>query len=214
MDKNKNTTSRENTQEHPLLGVPRQLFEGENVFVVYERAEPDKTYTFICPRCHHAFLASTNDSNVKKIKCPECETYICFSTSGSEPTSAERLTHVSPTGSTLRRNPSVNIVWNDGCKLQKFTLKPGTITIGRKDEKDPSDIAIDDMTASRRSVKIDITKGEQSGGYIFKLTVLRTTNAVYVNHNAMYANDRVYLNLGDIIKIGQTSFTIVTKEEL
>lgn len=214
MDKNRNMPLNKKTVEHSLLGVPRQLFEGENIFVVYERAEPDKTYTFICPRCHHAFLASTNDSNVKKIKCPECETYICFSTSGSEPASAVRLTRVSPTDSTLRRNPSVNIVWNDGGKLQKFPLKPGEITIGRKDDKSTSDISIDDMTASRRSVKIEITRGEQSGGYIYKLTVLRTTNAVYVNHNAMYANDRVYLNLGDIIKIGQTSFTLAAKEEL
>ena len=97
--------------------------------------------------------------------------------------------------------------------MQKYALKPGTITIGRKDDKSPSDIALEDVTASRQSVKIEITKGEQSGGYIFKLTVLRTTNAVYVNHNAMYTNDRVYLNLGDIIKIGQTSFTLVAKEE-
>ena len=199
-------------QEYPLLGVPRQLFEGDNTFVVYERAEPGKTYTFVCPRCHHAFLSSTNDSSAKKVKCPECETYICFSTSGSEPASAVRLTHVSPTDSTLRRSPSVVLVWNDGNLLQKFALKPGTITIGRSDDKDPSDISINDMTASRQSVKIDITRGEQSGGYIYKLTVLRTTNAVYVNHNAMYANDRVYLNLGDIIKVGQTSFTIVPKE--
>lgn len=213
MEKVKNNQSRM-AQDYPLLGVPRQLFEGDNTFVVYERAEPGQIYTFVCPRCHHAFISSTTDSSVKKVKCPECETYICFSTSGSEPASAVRLTRVSPTGSTLRRSHSVNIVWNDGCKLQKFTLKPGAITIGRKDDKDQSDIAIDDMTASRRSVIIETTKGEQSGGYIFKLTVLRTTNAVYVNHNAMYTNDRVYLNLGDIIKIGQTSFTLVTKEEL
>lgn len=199
-------------QGYPLLGVPRQLFEGDNTFVVYERAEPGKTYTFVCPRCHHAFLSSTNDSSVKKVKCPECETYICFSTSVSEPASAVRFTHVSPTDSTLRRSSSVVLVWNDGNLLQKFALKPGTITIGRSDDKDPSDISINDMTASRQSVKIDITRGEQSGGYIYKLTVLRTTNAVYVNHNAMYANDRVYLNLGDIIKVGQTSFTIVPKE--
>ena len=199
-------------QDYPLLGMPRQLFEGDNTFVVYERAEPGKIYTFVCPCCHHAFLSSTTDSSVKKIKCPECETYICFSTSGSEPASAVRLTRVSPTDSTLRRNPSVAIVWNDGCQLQKYSLKPGTITIGRKDDKSPSDISIDDMTASRRSVTIETVRGEQSGGYIFKLTVLRTTNAVYVNHNPMYANDRVYLNLGDIIKIGQTSFTLITKE--
>lgn len=212
MDNNSKKSSSANAQEHPLLGVPRQLIEGENIFVVYERAELEKTYTFICPRCHHAFLSSTNDSSVKKIKCPECETYICFSTSGSEPASAVRLTHVSPVDSTLRRNPSVVLVWNDGDKLQKLLLKSGTITIGRKDDKSPSDISIEDMTASRRSVKIEITKGKLSGGYIFKLTVLRTTNAVYVNHNAMYTNDRVYLNIGDIIKIGQTSFTLVAKE--
>ena len=103
MDNNSKKSSSANAQEHPLLGVPRQLIEGENIFVVYERAELEKTYTFICPRCHHAFLSSTNDSSVKKIKCPECETYICFSTSGSEPASAVRLTHVSPVDSTLRR---------------------------------------------------------------------------------------------------------------
>lgn len=101
-----------NNESYPLLGAPRQLFEDDNTFVVYERAEPGKTYTFVCPRCHHAFLASTNDSSVKKIKCPECETYICFSTSGSEPASAVRLTHVSTTDSTLRRNPSVVLIWN------------------------------------------------------------------------------------------------------
>lgn len=100
-------------------------------------------------------------------------------------------------------------------RQKRFATKKSSIykiTIGRSDDKDPSDISINDMTASRQSVKIDITRGEQSGGYIYKLSVLRTTNAVYVNHNAMYANDRVYLNLGDIIKVGQTSFTIVPKE--
>lgn len=94
-----------------------------------------------------------------------------------------------------------------------MALKSGTVTIGRKDDKESSDISIDDVTASRRSVKIEITKGKQSGGYIFKLTVLKTTNAVYVNHNAMYTNDSVYLNLGDIIKIGKTSFKLVPNEE-
>ena len=69
-----------------------------------------------------------------------------------------RLTRVSPTDSSLRRNPSVNIVWNDEYKLQKLALRSGTITIGRNDDKSPSDISIDDLTASRRSVKLKSLK--------------------------------------------------------
>lgn len=41
------------TQGYPLLEDPRQLFENDNTFVIYERAEPSKTYIFVCPRYHH-----------------------------------------------------------------------------------------------------------------------------------------------------------------
>lgn len=197
----------------PLLGEPILMFEGDNIFVIYERAQSGQIYTFVCPCCHNAFLSSTNDSSVKKIKCPECETYICFSTSGRKPTTKVRLTRVSPLNNTIRSYSSVFLVWNDGRQLQKLLLKAGAITIGRKDDKRPSDITLDDLTASRRSVKIEIIKGELSGGYIFRLTVLRTTNAVYVNNNAMYTHDRVYLNIGDVIRVGQTAFKLVHKED-
>ena len=86
---------------------------------------------------------------------------------------------------------------------------PGETTIGRKSNDVPSDIGLDDGTASRRSVKIVVTRGEQTGKYIFKLVVLRTTNAVYVNQNALYNNSEIYLNYGDTIKLGETTLTLL-----
>ena len=68
-----------------------------------------------------------------------------------------------------------------------------------------------DNTASRRSVKIAVTRGEKSGKYNIKLTVLRTTNAVYVNNNALYSKSSIYLNYGDTFKVGGTVFTLIAK---
>lgn len=76
-----------------------------------------------------------------------------------------------------------------------------------------SDIMLNDATASRRSVRISVVKGESSGKYIFKLTVMRTTNAVYVNHNALYNKSSVYFNYGDTIKIGETVFSLMAKDK-
>lgn len=196
--------------QYPLLGEPRQLFEGDNVYVVYERAEIGKLYNFICPCCHTVFTSKTENDEVVKIKCPECDTYICFCSQGK------------PSSSSIKRTLIINesglsfdegvLVWN--CKGQSFrhVLMPGETTIGRTDNEDVSDISIDDKTASRKSVKIVVSKGEKTGRYIFKLEVLRTTNAVCVNQNALYTNSCVYLNYGDTIKIGETILTLLANQ--
>ena len=54
-------------------------------------------------------------------------------------------------------------------------------------------------------MKIEVSRGEQTGNYSFKLTVIKTTNAVFVNNNMLYDGDCVYLNYGDILKIGETT---------
>jgi len=38
--------------QYPLLGEPQQLFEGENVYVIHEKAQIGKMYSFKCPQCH------------------------------------------------------------------------------------------------------------------------------------------------------------------
>lgn len=198
-------------EQYPLLGEPQQLFEGDNVYVIHEKAEIGKVYSFKCPHCHSLFISKTMNDEVMKIKCPECETFICFSSRGKEGIPAKRRTQIIAESDFPTREGI--LVWAQGSQVMSEILPIGETVIGRDDVNEPSDISILDNTASRRSVKILVTKGEQTGKYNFKLTVLRTTNAVYVNNNALYAKSSIYLNYGDTIKVGGTVFTLIAKEE-
>lgn len=197
--------------KYPLLGEAQQMFEGDNIYVVHERAIVDKVYSFICPRCHTVFISKTVNDDVVKIKCPECDTYICFSSQGESQDLTIRRTQII-NGSDTSTQEGV-LVWSDNGRVESYVLSPGEITIGRKSTDVPSDIGIDDGTASRRSVKIVVTRGEQTGKYIFKLVVLRTTNAVYVNQNALYNNSEIYINYGDTIKLGETTLTLLANND-
>lgn len=203
----KNMERKKRKMKYPLLGEAQQMFEGDNIYVVHERAIVDKVYSFICPRCHSVFISKTVNDEVVKVKCPECDTYICFSSQGERQDSTIRRTQI------INGNESSTLegvlVWSNNGHVESKVLMPGETTIGRKSNDVPSDIGLDDGTASRRSVKIVVTRGEQTGKYIFKLVVLRTTNAVYVNQNALYNNSEIYLNYGDTIKLGETTLTLL-----
>lgn len=203
----KNMERKKRKMKYPLLGEAQQMFEGDNIYVVHERAIVDKVYSFICPRCHSVFISKTVNDDVVKVKCPECDTYICFSSQGERQDSTIRRTQI------INGNESFTLegvlVWSNNGHVESKVLMPGETTIGRKSNDVPSDIGLDDGTASRRSVKIVVTRGEQTGKYIFKLVVLRTTNAVYVNQNALYNNSEIYLNYGDTIKLGETTLTLL-----
>lgn len=205
MDK---TYRREN---YPLLGEPKLMFEGDNIYVVHERAEIGKTYSFICPHCHTPFASCTYDEEVMKAKCPECNTYIYFSSRGSEGIPVRPRTKVIAEDSRQFASPGL-LFWAEKGIKRTFPLVEGSFIIGRMDASEPSDIAINDEMASRRSVKLSVNKGEASGRYTFKLTVLRTTNAVYVNNNALYSKSSIYLNYGDTFKIGETVFTLTAQK--
>lgn len=198
-------------EQYPLLGEPQQMFEGDNVYVVNEKAELGKTYSFVCPQCHTPFVSKATDDEVKQVRCPECDTYICFSTKGREGIPSQNRTHIIP-GFAQATSQGI-LVWTEGERVMNFPLKTGHLIIGRKDDVEKSDIMLNDATASRRSVRISVVKGESSGKYIFKLTVMRTTNAVYVNHNALYNKSSVYLNYSDTIKIGETVFSLMAKDK-
>lgn len=198
--------------QYPPLGEPRQMFEGDNVYVIHEKAEIGKVYSFKCPQCHSLFISKTLNDEVMKIKCPECNTYICFSARGEEGVPAKRRTQIIAENSNFPMREGI-LTWAKNGQIESRLLFPGEVIIGRTDLSEPSDISIEDYTASRRSVKIVVTKGKQSGKYTFKLIVLRTTNAVYVNSNALYAKSSIYLNYGDNFKIGETVFTLLAKEE-
>lgn len=194
---------------YPLLGEPKRMFEDDNIYVISELAVKDKMYSFVCPHCHTVFADSIQTDEVKMTKCPDCDTYICFSSRGKKVTSTLMRTRaITSNHNSCQEGVSV---WKEGNQVKKKVLTVGQTTIGRQDDETPSDISLTDETASRRSIKIVVTKGKKSGNYTFKLEVLRTTNAIYINKNALYSKSSIYLNNGDRIKVGKTILTFMTK---
>lgn len=84
-------------------------------------------------------------------------------------------------------------------------LAEGKNLIGRKDDIKSSDISIEgDNTISRQSVEIVVERTEK--GYLFKLNVLHATNPVYLNKMQLSKGEGMYLDYGDIIKLGKSTF--------
>lgn len=90
-----------------------------------------------------------------------------------------------------------------GMKDQQYSLYEGENIVGRYDPEQPSDIAIrGDELMSRRSVVITIEEEHD----IYKLKVLNATNKVKVNGVQVKEGYETYLELGDIITMGNTKF--------
>lgn len=86
-----------------------------------------------------------------------------------------------------------------------YNLHIGTNTIGRYDSELPCDIEIkNDSFMSRRSVSIEVRQTEK--GYTFKMNVLNASNPVYHNNKPLVVGESPYLNYGDSIKLGNTTF--------
>lgn len=91
-----------------------------------------------------------------------------------------------------------------GCDKQYFPLHVGENIIGRKDNAQPSDVAIDgDMTISRKSMKITVAP-MGCNNYSYLLTVLKATNPVQVNGVPVAIGQTVPLMMGTSILLGQT----------
>lgn len=117
------------------------------------------------------------------------------------------------------QTPPTKITPKDEFKLHKAQLiqqrkfKPNIVhrlaegknLIGRKDDIKSSDISIEgDNAISRQSVEIVVERTEK--GYLFKLNVLHATNPVYLNKMQLAKGEGMYLDYGDIIKLGKSTF--------
>ena len=130
--------------QYPLLGEPQQLFDGDNVYVIHEKAQIGKVYSFKCPQCHSIFISKTDSDEVMKIKCPECDTYICFSSHGEDGEPVKRRTQIIAESEYPTREGI--LVWNKDGQIKSHVLFPGETIIGRADSSEPSDISIEDYS--------------------------------------------------------------------
>ena len=146
------------------------------------------------------------------VRCPNCQsvqTYVYEAANGegenTETRPVEKVNKTKP----VQKN--FNIC--RGCLVQKrghfrsdriFELAGKETIVGRQDADAPCDVMVDDPTMSRRS--ISITAETKSAGIIYKLTVLNATNKVKHNGRALSAGMGEYLEFGDTIVLGRTTF--------
>lgn len=85
---------------------------------------------------------------------------------------------------------------------KEYLLSKGTHYVGRADNENDSDFAVQDKYASSKSLRIDVN--ENGGSLVYKMTVERAMNPVYHNNRELAVGDTVYLTYGDTLKLGKT----------
>ena len=147
--------------------------------------------------------------NVRWPKCQSVQTYVYEAANGEDENTETRP--VEKVNKTKPVQKNFNIC--RGCLVQKrghfrsdriFELAGKETIVGRQDTDAPCDVMVDDPTMSRRS--ISITAETKSAGIIYKLTVLNATNKVKHNGRALSAGMGEYLEFGDTIVLGRTTF--------
>lgn len=147
------------------------------------------------------------------VRCPKCQSVQTYTyTPASAPEPADTSTH--PVQQSVKTKPvQRNVNLFRGCLVQQrghfrsdrlFELAGKETIVGRKDTDAPCDVMVDDATMSRRSVSI--VAESKATGIHYKMTVLNATNAVMHNGKRLAVGMSDYLEFGDIIKMGKTTF--------
>ena len=229
----KHQVSKEETPSVPLLGKVKELRPG--IYAVLKKAEPEKNYVIICPKCGKVMFIKGQQKSRWKETCGSCQTNVWIvgkiaeeqksvekeeqkpvkeepvisSKSKKEEKSSDKKEEDVPVKTQKHSIKGLSstgkFVWGGFFRKKSYVLKVGVNYIGRTDTECPSDMMIDDEYASRRSVKVEVEKG--SKGYLFKLTVISATNPVLYNGKYLEEEHSVYINYGDIITLGNTRIT-------
>lgn len=206
--------------QYPLLGSP--LLVGGKVYRIKEKATVGMTYIIDCPVCREQFKVTPDKEKANIEKCPQCKAVFGYnaqkkginkqnvSNDEQEPSNNEVKTESSVVPVNILKHMG-KLEWGFLFIRKTAHLHIGQNIIGRKDDEFPSDISFNDDFMSRRSVSIDVEKDSNRTGYKFKLTVLNATNPVFVGSNQLNVGNSIFLNYGDVIKMGNT---IITFKEL
>ena len=91
-------------------------------------------------------------------------------------------------------------------------LREGTNIIGRRAKSGDADIKIsNDMTMSRRHLRIDVVKKET--GYEHRLVEIGSKNIIKLNGKPIQREDILKLKFGDVITLGMTDIVLESNDE-
>ena len=193
-------------KKNSVLGSP-VLVKGKT-YMIKEKALVGKTYAIKCPVCGMQIETTPDKAGSVILHCPNKDSVVGFNAKvGKEQTQTDEPI---PTKPAIKRGLLKNIgklEWGGFFSKKSALLHVGTNTIGRADVDEPSEISFHDDYMSRRSITIDVEKDPNRVGYTFKLTVLRASNPVFVGSSSLLVGNSIYLNFGDVIKLGNTVLT-------
>lgn len=111
----------------------------------------------------------------------------------------------------LNQNIFVNRLGKRGKKIiEKYQIFDGTITIGRQDPVQVSDIMFDnDPEMSRRSVQLSVIPTYQ--GVVCRLKVLKATNPVTIGTHVLVTGEEIAVSFNEEILLGKTRIIITDK---
>lgn len=163
-----------------------------------------------CPSCGVELdVKNSTGVTVKKIVCPSCGTSLDVHFKQPNP-------HQSPPkneGDTIIDFPTGQI--GKLCyKTRCYDLQIGRNTVGRKAASSTATIQIDstDKYLSRSHIVIEVTR-LHNGSIHTTLSNDRNKNPTYVGSQQVMPSDRIVLNNGDTIKMGQTTLTFVMDDD-
>lgn len=158
---------------------------------------PEKAglYTLTCPHCKQKMLK----------KLPGKPTQQQEKEKEAEPKPTEPTQKTEALGKNSLGMGKLTLARLHGLMGRKsFSLNFGDNVVGRKDADLHSNIEVDDPFMSRRSINIVVTQTDT--GCLFKLQVISATNPVFRNGKRLMVGEALYLNYGDVIKLGRTTF--------
>ncbi len=162
-----------------------------------------------CPDCHTKMRFEIKSDGETSMNCPCCNASVIAKISDGKVVSVSKKQTKVVVQDPNDSKGKLTVVRYKGIfgslANKTFPLHLGQNTVGRYDEDLHSDIEIKgDATMSRRSVVIDVIRRET--GYLFKLKVLKAANPVMHNSKPLVEGETVYLNYGDSLKLGKTTF--------
>ncbi len=187
---------------HTLHFGPESVSKEEKIIeaIGYEGEEQRVT----CPECQEEIVYTAQMAGIMNIQCSHCKA---------------QLKQV------IKEKTKPNVIKGMGIgqlvQMQKtfigqrkvvYRLHEGSNVVGRYSDGVESDISIKgDEFMSRRSISIEVIQVEK--GYLYKLRILRAANPVCVNDSPLQVDESRYLNFGDKITLGKTTFIFEKKEK-
>lgn len=184
-----------------------------------------ETIKIKCPICGVVLtLKKSPGIESKNVTCPVCKTSSKF-TNYKMP--IEKPIAVDDSGATEIGGGFGNADNNDsndnkfiigklqlsGMYANSYPLELGTNIIGRKTKKSTANVQVDvagDKTMSRMHSMIEVVKG--NNGYIHYFSNAENKNSTSVNNQKVEAGDKLILNSGDLIKMGNIIMKFVISE--